>query len=90
MSGSQIPVELLTHLENTLGISQGKAMRVVEEIFAYYGESVEEFVLRRHRDLQAEGVNNAAGFVQIEDELTQSRFRSPTLTVRQIRRLIYG
>ena len=53
MSGFQIPVELLTHLENSLGISQSKAARVVEEVFAFYGESVEEFVVRRHRDVQA-------------------------------------
>ena len=84
----KLPSDLLVHLENTLGLSRAGAIRVTEEVCAYYGELVEEFVVRRHRELQAEGINNAAAFVCIERELTEARFRAPALTVRQIRSFI--
>lgn len=80
---------LLDHLEGT-GVSRGQAARLVDEVLAYFSETPEEFVRRRHRELQAEGVGNAVSFGAIATELAQRRVAAPKLSERQIRRVIYG
>lgn len=80
---------LLDHLERS-GVSRGQAARLVDDVLAYFSESAEEFVRRRHRELQRDGVANAASFTAIAQELTQRRVAGPQLSERQIRRVIYG
>lgn len=80
---------LLDHLEGT-GVSRGQAARLVEEVLAYFSETPEEFVRRRHRELQAGGAPNAISFAAIAAELAQRRVPGPKLSERQIRRVIYG
>ena len=80
---------LLDHLEQ-FGISRGVAARVVEEVVAYFSETTEEFVRRRHRELQRAGVANAQSLGQIAHELLARRVPGPTLSERQVRRMIYG
>ena len=80
---------LLDHLEAT-GVSRGQAARLVDEVLAYFSETPEEFVRRRHRELQADGVANTVSFTSIAAELAQRRVAGPKLSERQIRRVIYG
>jgi hypothetical protein len=80
---------LLDHLEHS-GISRGVAARVVAEVLAYFSETSEEFVRRRHRELQRGGVANARSFALIAAELAGRRVAGPPLSERQIRRVIYG
>lgn len=80
---------LLDHLEQS-GISRSVAARVVEEVVAYFSESSEEFVRRRHRELQRAGVTNAQSLGQIARELAARRVPGPALSERQVRRMIYG
>jgi hypothetical protein len=80
---------LLDHLEAT-GVSRGQATRLVDEVLAHFSETPEEFVRRRHRELQAAGVANAVSFAAIGAELAQRRVAGPRLSERQIRRMIYG
>lgn len=80
---------LLDHLEQS-GISRGIATRVVAEVLSYFAESSEEFVRRRHRELQRDGVANAESFAAIARELAGRRVAAPVLSERQIRRVIYG
>ena len=80
---------LLDHLESS-GVSRGQAARLVDEVLAYFSESAEEFVRRRHRELQRDGAANAASFAVIAQELAQRRVAGPQLSQRQIRRVIYG
>jgi hypothetical protein len=80
---------LLDHLEAT-GVSRGQAARLVDEVLAHFSETSEEFVRRRHRELQADGVANAVSFAAIAGELAQRRVAGPRLSERQIRRVIYG
>ena len=82
--------ELVEHVERTTRLSRGEAERVVQEVLAYFSESAEQFVTRRHAELQAEDHKNPAIFGQIAAELRNRRFAAPALTERQIRRLIYG
>jgi hypothetical protein len=80
---------LLEHLERS-GVSRDQAARLVADVLAYFSETTEEFVRRRHRELQHDGVANAQSFAVIARELAARRVSGPMLSERQIRRVIYG
>jgi hypothetical protein len=82
--------DLVMHLHRTADLDPGTARRVVEEVLAWHAEDLETFVRRRHRELQADGVANPDAFERLADELRRRRVRPPELSVRQIRRVIYG
>jgi hypothetical protein len=82
--------DLLGHLVRTSALGPGTAGRLVEEFLAFFSESIEEFVARRHRELQGEGLRNDEIFARIAEEMGTRRFAAPALTERQIRRLVYG
>ena len=81
---------LLLHLTRVSPLDRRQAQRVLEEIQAFFAESVEEYVQRRHAELRAQGKPNAQIFEQIFDEAQTRPFRQPRLSARQVRRLIYG
>ena len=82
--------DLLAHLERISPFGPSEVGRLVDELLAYFSESVDEFVVRRHRELQTEELRNDEIFERLADELRQRRFAAPSLSQRQIRRLIYG
>lgn len=82
--------DLLEHLVRSSRLSRSEAERVVDEIFAFFDESPEAFVCRRHRALKGEGLANNAIFARIAAELPHRRFRAPVYSERQLRRIIYG
>jgi hypothetical protein len=77
-------------LESVLGLSRTQASRAVDEVLDSLGLEVDEYIARRHGELQAEGENNSAIFDRIASELRALRFKAPELSARQIRRRIYG
>ena len=82
--------DLIVHLERNIGLGPASARRVVDEILAYFSETPEQYILRRHGQLQSESQRNDEIFEQIAAELRRRRFAAPPLSRRQIRRLIYG
>ncbi|MDN5858922.1 MAG: hypothetical protein L0H84_09885, partial [Pseudonocardia sp.] len=74
----------------TTPLSEGEAARVVDEVVAYFAEPVREFVRRRHGELQRGGRTNDSIFAALGVELAHRRFAPPELTVRQLRRIVYG
>ncbi len=90
MSQEQIPEELLQHLCYSSRLTAHEARNLVAEVLAYYGETTEAFVRRRHLELQSQGHNNKNIFQQLLLELQQRRFPAAQLSERQIRRMIYG
>jgi hypothetical protein len=89
-SAAQAHEELLTHLVRTSPLSQSEAARIVAEVLGYFGESVEEFVRRRHRELKTGGLTNEQAFALIAAELPARRVTPPQLSLRQLRRVVYG
>ncbi len=85
-----IPEELLDHLVRSSGLPRSAAHRVVEEVLRFYGESTQQFVRRRHRELQSSGLANAAILTSIRTELDDIRVVAPELSERQLRRMVYG
>ncbi|WP_113702523.1 hypothetical protein [Nonomuraea lactucae] len=82
--------ELITHLTRTSGLGPGEAARVVADVLSYFSEPVEEFVRRRHGELKARGLTNDDIFPRIAAELRLRRVAAPDLSVRQLRRIVYG
>ncbi|MFY1678599.1 MULTISPECIES: hypothetical protein [unclassified Streptomyces] len=82
--------ELVDHLTRSTPLSRGEASRVIQDVLAYFDETTEEFVRRRHRELQARGMVNATIFERIEAELRYRAVAPPELTLRQLRRVVYG
>ena len=82
--------DLVTYLARTTRLTASEALHVVNEVLAFLNDRPEEFVCRRHRALQAEGLPNNDIYVRLRDELARWRFRAPDYSERQLRRLIYG
>jgi hypothetical protein len=82
--------DLLDHLERTTSLERAEAARVVADVLAFFSETVEEYVRRRHRELARAGLRNDAAFERIAHELDDRRVAPPELSLRQIRRVIYG
>ena len=82
--------ELIGYLIRSSRLSASEARRLVGEVLSFLDETPEEFVRRRHRVLQAEGLANPEIFIRVSAELAQWRFRAPRYSERQIRRIIYG
>ena len=80
---------LVQHLGRS-GLNPGQARRLVEDVLAYFDETVEAYVARRHRELMRDGVKNSAIYRQLAAETRQRRFLTAPLSERQIRRMIYG
>jgi hypothetical protein len=77
-------------LQSVLGLSRAQATRAVDEVLDSLGLEVDEFIARRHAELQAQGEGNTQIFDRIAEELRALRFKAPELSARQIRRRIYG
>jgi hypothetical protein len=90
MSNLEELQELIAYLTRSSRFSVEEVRRMVEEVLGFLDETPEDFVRRRHRALQAEGLSNPSIYLRVAAELSAWRFKAPQYTERQIRRLIYG
>lgn len=88
--GQQPHGELVEYLIRTCPLSPPEAARVVADVLGYFSEAPEEYVRRRHRELQAHGLTNDLSFAQIATEIPQRRYAPPEFSLRQLRRIVYG
>jgi hypothetical protein len=86
----QVHDDLVDHLTRSTPLSRGEALRVVQDVLAYFDETAEEYVRRRHRELRAGGLVNEAIFERIAGELPHRAVAPPALSLRQLRRIVYG
>ncbi|KAB8171160.1 hypothetical protein FH609_000190 [Streptomyces sp. 3MP-14] len=82
--------DLVDHLVRSTPLGRGEAARVVLDVLAYFDETTEEFVRRRHRELRAQGLTNEGIFERVAEELPHRAVAPPTLSLRQLRRIVYG
>lgn len=82
--------DLIEHLARTSRLSPSEAQRVVAEVLEFFSESPESFIARRHKQLKDRQMTNPAIFEHITREISARRFSAPELSLRQIRRIIYG
>ncbi|GLZ52134.1 hypothetical protein [Actinomycetospora sp. NBRC 106378] len=82
--------ELVRNVSASTGLPGPVAARVVADVVAYFSESVEEYVRRRHRELQARDRRNAEIWAVIASELATRPVRAGEVSERQLRRIVYG
>ncbi|MFH8615334.1 hypothetical protein ACH4E8_09700 [Streptomyces sp. NPDC017979] len=82
--------DLIDHLVRSTALQRGEAVRVVLDVLAYFDEKTETYVRRRHRELQSAGLANAEIFERIAAELPHRAVAPPELSLRQLRRMVYG
>ena len=81
---------LISRLVATVGLSHAQATRAVLEVFDAIDETPDDFIARRHDELQRQGLTNREIYTRLMRELDTWRFTSPSYTERQIRRRVYG
>ena len=89
MSGADL-ADLVRHVAATTGLPPSTAARVVADVLDCLDEGVEDYVRRRHRELQRRDLTNARIWAVVAAELPRRRFSAPPLTERQLRRIVYG
>ncbi|MER5430700.1 hypothetical protein [Streptomyces sp. NPDC002588] len=82
--------ELVDHLTRSTPLQRGEALRVIQDVLAYFDETTEDYVRRRHRELQAQGLVNAEIFERVAADLKYRAVAPPELSLRQLRRIVYG
>lgn len=82
--------ELVQRIALSTGLPVSEAVRVIDDIIAWYDEPIEEYVRRRHAHLQLYGTRNAEAFRVIAEELRTRPVKAPHLSERQLRRIVYG
>lgn len=71
-------------------LGPGEAARVVADVLTYFGEPVDDYVRRRHGELRSGGFTNDEIFQRVSVELSGRRVAAPELSLRQLRRIVYG
>lgn len=82
--------DLIDRLAGSAGLTRAEAARVVDDVLAWYREPVEDYVRRRHAHYQLNGKRNAEIFALIARELAVRAVAPPSLSERQLRRIVYG
>ena len=81
--------DLARYLAASTGLPQPTAVRVIADVATYFNETIEEFVCRRHAELQRRQHKNDEIWPLITAELKQRRFAASALSERQLRRIVY-
>jgi hypothetical protein len=82
--------DLIERVAGSTGLTPAEAARVVDDVLAWYREPVEDYVRRRHAHHQLYGKHNPEIFELIAGELACRLVAAPSLTQRQLRRIVYG
>lgn len=85
-----LPADLIRNVAASTGLPEATAVRVVADVAAYFAESVEDYVRRRHGELHRARRRNDEIWPLIAAEIGSRRFAAPGLSERQLRRIVYG
>ena len=84
------PQDLVRHVAASTGLDEATALRVVADVMAYFGQTVEEYVVARHENLKSRNRKNDEIWPLIMGELRTRRFKADEHSERQLRRMVYG
>ncbi|MEU4247072.1 hypothetical protein AB0F15_06640 [Amycolatopsis sp. NPDC026612] len=82
--------DIVERVAASTGLPPGVAARVVDDVLAFYRTPTEDYVRRRHAELQARGRKNPEIFRLVAAELRGRLVAAPVLSERQLRRIVYG
>ena len=81
--------DLVQNLQSATGLDEAILRKIIREIRDWHDEDLQTWVLRRHRELQRQGIPNREIFGRLREEARRILIRPRPLSERQIRRLIY-
>lgn len=81
---------LIRRLCQLYGLDEATAAQIIAELMDAWDQTPADFIERRHQELQRQGLRGDECYATIQEELERRRFKAPALTIRQIRRRIYG
>ncbi|MBA0124627.1 hypothetical protein H0B56_03630 [Haloechinothrix sp. YIM 98757] len=84
------PAELVRYVSGSTGLAPDTAARVVADVVAYFSETPEQYVRRRHTELRRRGWNNERIWDALATELAGRPFGAGEVSRRQLRRMVYG
>jgi hypothetical protein len=87
---STVTTERRRYLEEKYDLEPEELGLLLEDLWAFTEETTEDFVRRRHGELQREGLRNETIYLRLAEETALGRFRCPPLSLRQVRRIVYG
>ncbi|MBN1232591.1 MAG: hypothetical protein JXA60_04475 [Candidatus Coatesbacteria bacterium] len=82
-------MKIIERISFITGLSSDKSKKVLEEVFSALDLTLEEYITKRHNELSKD-LKNDQIYVIIQNEIKNLRFKSKPLSLRQIRRIIYG
>jgi hypothetical protein len=91
MTQQLLPItNLYQHLLETYDLNKNDIPRLLGDILGFFNATLEEYVRTRHLELKELGIRNDEIYLSLQQEIEERRFRAPHLSLRQIRRMIYG
>lgn len=90
MSDIRLSEDFEKHLLSSYSLDQNDLYRLLDDLTGAFDTSVEDYIQKRHTSLQKEGKKNVVIYDILQKEIRTQRFLGPELSVRQIRRAIYG
>lgn len=82
--------DFIRYLRRIVNVPEPTLRKIVSEINDYYQLSAEEYVKKRHVELRHQGNYKNENIYRIIQEEVQARRFPQELSLRQIRRIIYG
>lgn len=90
MSDIKLNQEFLQHLLSSYPLDESELLRLLDDLSGAFDYTVESYIQEKHLSLQREGKKNAVIYEILQKEIKAMRFQGPELSIRQIRRIIYG
>jgi hypothetical protein len=84
------PADLVRRVVESTGLPVRVAERVIVDVLAYFRETTDEFVRRRHGELRQRGRKNVEIWAILAHELAEQPVYAGVLSERQLRRIVYG
>jgi hypothetical protein len=78
------------YLLSAYPVDESLLNHLIDDLGDYFSDDVKDFITQRHEQLHGEGLRNDHIYQKIQKELKERRFIGPDMSLRQIRRVIYG
>lgn len=90
MSDIKLDQKIIQHLLSSYSLDESELLRLLDDLSGAFDCTVESYIQKRHLNLQREGKKNAEIYELLQKDIKAMRFQGPELSIRQIRRIIYG
>ncbi|MBB6481898.1 hypothetical protein [Spirochaeta isovalerica] len=90
MAKMELEESFRQYLLSSYPIDESLLSHLLDDLGEYFLKAPQEFIVQRHRQLQKRGLRNEEIYRKIQRELQSRPFAGPQMSLRQIRRVIYG